>query len=339
MRSCSGRISVYRRVVADVTQRMLALLSTLQTGRSFTGPELAARLDVSARTVRRDVDRLRGYGYPVDAQPGPGGRYRLAAGRNMPPLVLDDGEAVATLLGLALLAATTSGDTGALDSAATRAYGKLDQFLPARLRPQVAALRASVETRHQPAPGVATAVLAILAGAITDRQVVRFDYRDRHDTPSERRVEPHRQVHLGLRWYLLAWDLERDGWRVFRLDRVTSLDRTTARYAPRPLPADTAVDYLREGMNADRRRVRLTIHAPPAAVADALKYHDADIERADDTTTAVTLWLDTWEWLLPQIARLGTDFTIIEPTDIRAALQTFAHRLRAAVAPDAVDPP
>lgn len=159
----------------------------------------------------------------------------------------------------------------------------------------------------------------------------------RHDAPSERRVEPHRQIHLRLRWYLLAWDLGRDGWRVFRLDRINQLNRTTTRYAPRPLPADTAVDYLRRGMNADRQRVRLTIGAPAAAVADALKYHDADIESAGDAATEVTLWLDTWEWLLPQLARLDTDFAVIEPTSIRAALLTFARRLQAAADLDPTD--
>ena len=130
--------------MADVTERLLALLSTLQSGRSFSGPELATRLGVSARTVRRDVDRLRRFGYPVEAQPGPGGRYVLIAGRTMPPLVLDDGEAVAALVGLALLAATATSDAGTLDNAATRAYGKLDQVFPARLRHQAAALRASI---------------------------------------------------------------------------------------------------------------------------------------------------------------------------------------------------
>ncbi|MEV7807859.1 HTH domain-containing protein [Microbispora sp. NPDC088329] len=156
--------------MADVTRRMLALLSLLQTGRPFSGDELASRLDVSPRTVRRDVDRLREYGYPVETQPGPGGYYRLVAGRTMPPLVLDDDEAVAALLGLATLASSGSGEDGALDDAATRAYGKLDQFLPARLRPRAAALRASLETGRHVAPAVNAALLADLAEAIDDRE-------------------------------------------------------------------------------------------------------------------------------------------------------------------------
>ncbi|WP_240971076.1 MULTISPECIES: WYL domain-containing protein [unclassified Microbispora] len=243
--------------------------SILQTGRPFSGDELAARLDVSPRTVRRDVDRLREYGYPVETQPGPGGYYRLVAGRTMPPLVLDDDEAIAVLLGLATLASSGSGEDGALDDAATRAYGKLDQFLPARLRPRVAALRASLETGRQLAPAVNAALLAGLAEAIDDREVVRFGYRDRHGGESRRRVEPHRQVHLLLRWYLLGWDLDRDDWRVFRLDRVRDLVRTGVRHAPRALPADAALAYLRQGLNADRRRVRLVVRARPDQVADA----------------------------------------------------------------------
>lgn len=317
--------------MADVTERMLGLLSTLQTGQSFTGEELASRLGVSPRTVRRDVERLRGYGYPVDTQPGPGGYYRLTAGRTMPPLVLDDEEAIAALLGLATLASTTSGDGGALDEAATRAYGKLDQFLPTRLRRRVAALRASLETHPQRAPGVSTALLAGLAEAITGRQVVTFDYRNQNGRASRRRVEPHRQLHLHLRWYLLGWDLDRGDWRVFRADRITGLGPTGARFAERDLPADSGLAYLRQGLNQDRRRVRLVVVAPPAEVADAFKYRDVQL-RAVGNQTRVTLWLDTWEWLVPGLAFLDADFRVLEPADFRTAGAAFAQRLLAACA-------
>ncbi|GAA3442352.1 helix-turn-helix transcriptional regulator [Planomonospora venezuelensis] len=316
--------------MADVTGRMLALLSTLQTGRPFSGEELASRLAVSPRTVRRDIERLRGYGYPVETQPGPGGYYRLVAGRTLPPLVLDDDEAVATLLGLATLASARSGQDGALDDAATRAYGKLDQFLPARLRPRAAALRTSLETGQQLAPGVNAEVLAGLAEAIARREVVAFDYTDRQGRTSRRRVEPHRQVHLHLRWYLLGWDLGRDDWRVFRVDRVTDAVRTDARGPSRELPADTALSYLRQGLNADRRRVRLTVRAKPHEVADALKYQDARIQRVDDQETRVTVWLDSWEWLVLSLVFLDADFSIIEPPEFREACSAFARRLSAA---------
>ncbi|MEN3534594.1 WYL domain-containing protein [Microbispora sp. ZYX-F-249] len=320
--------------MADVTRRMLDLLSTLQTGRPFSGEELATRLAVSPRTVRRDVDRLREYGYPVETQPGPGGYYRLRAGRTMPPLLLDDDEAVAALLGLATLASTGSGEDGALDDAATRAYGKLDQFLPARLRPRAGALRAGLETGGYAAPAVNAALVADLAEAIGGREVVRFGYSDRHGGQSHRRVEPHRQIHLHLRWYLLGWDLDRNDWRVFRLDRVRDLARTGVRHAPRALPADAALSYLRQGLHADRRRVRLVVRARPEQVADALKFQDAEIHRAPgERETHVTLWLDSWEWLIPGLARLGADFTVVEPEDFRAACAAFGRRLLAASGP------
>ncbi|HUR09050.1 MAG TPA: YafY family protein [Nonomuraea sp.] len=219
----------------DVTQRILALLATLQTGRAFTAGELVARLGVSARTLRRDIDRLRGYGYPVHTQPGPGGHYRLTAGTAMPPLVLDDEEAIATFLGLATLAATGSAAEGSVDEAATRAYGKVDQYLPKRLWHRAGELRASLETSTAAAPSVSADVPASLADAIQRRHPVTFGYVSKDGSAPSRRVDPYRQVHHHLRWYLLAWDTGRSGWRVFRVDRVDGLRTSTGTYTPRPL--------------------------------------------------------------------------------------------------------
>lgn len=331
--------------MADVTERMLALLSALQTGRAFSGEELARHLQVSPRTVRRDVERLRGYGYPVDTRPGPAGYYRLAAGRTLPPLVLDDDEALATLLGLAALAATGpdltepaavrfgSGNTDAgstltsLDTAALRAYGKIDQFLPARLRSRAVALRASLETGRQRAPDVTADLLADLAAAIGNREIVTFTYLNARGERSDRRVEPHRHIHQHLRWYLLAWDTDCADWRIFRVDRITGLLRTGARYRPRPLPADSAVDYLRQGLNRNKQCVGLVVAAPAATVADTLAYQDAELTALDDHHTRVTLWLDTWRWLPQSLAFLDADFTIEAPADFRASCADFARRL------------
>ncbi|GAA1005077.1 transcriptional regulator [Streptomyces sp. F-3] len=313
--------------MADVTQRILALLATLQTGRSFSSDELAARLDVSPRTLRRDIDRLRGYGYPVRARPGPGGHYRLAAGTAMPPLALDDDEAIATLLGLATLAATGSAAEGSLDEAATRAYGKVDQLLPKRLRHRAAHLRASLETGTTPAPSTSTEVLTALAEAVQHRRVITFDYTGRDGTVTSRRVEPHRHVHHNLRWYLLAWDTGKDDWRVFRIDRIARLHTTTTTYAPRPLPAGTALDYLRQGLNKDRVRVVLTVDAPLSAVVDAFKYQEAEIVALDGRRTEVVLRTDTWQWLLLALAFLDADFTVREPPGLRDALRAFGARL------------
>lgn len=318
--------------VADVTERMLNLLSNLQTGRAFAGEELAGRLGVSPRTLRRDVERLRGYGYPVHTQPGPGGYYRLAAGRTLPPLVLDDDEALAALLGLAALAATGPAAEGGLDEAATRAYGKLDLFLPVRLRPRATAIRAGLETGRQSAPRVATDHLATLADAIAARDVVTFDYADARGEPSRRRVEPYRQVHQMLRWYLLAWDTDRADWRVFRVDRLTGPRRTGRRFDPRPLPAGSAVEYLRRGMNIGKRRVELEIWAPVGAVVDALKHQEAEITVVHERLTRVVLWLDSWEWLVLNLAFLDADFALVGPPEFIRSCRAFAERVLTATA-------
>jgi predicted DNA-binding transcriptional regulator YafY len=313
--------------MADVTARMLALLSTLQTGRSFSGDELTRRLSVSPRTLRRDVDRLRGYGYPVETQPGPGGYYRLAAGRTMPPLVLDDDEAVATLLALASLAAVGPSSEGGIDDAATRAYGKVDQFLPARLRGRAVSVRSSLEASPQPAPTVTTEQLTLVAEAIADQETISFNYQNARGERALRRVEPYRQIHHLLRWYVLAWDLHREDWRVFRLDRITDLLRTGTSYEPRPLPADSASDYLRQGLNRHKQTVSLVVDAPAADVMDALRYQDAEVDPIDDHRTNVTLALDSWQWLILNLAFLNADFHFPPNTPFTSATQTFAHRL------------
>ncbi|PXY29060.1 helix-turn-helix transcriptional regulator [Prauserella endophytica] len=314
--------------MADVLRRVLALLAVLQTGRAFSGDELAARLDVTPRTLRRDVDRLRGYGYPVETQPGPGGYYRLAAGRAMPPLLLDDDEAIATLLGLATLAAIGDATEGGVDDAATRAYGKVDQYLPKRLRPRAAALRESLETTPTRAPSTSAGTLSTLADAIHHEHVVTFDYTAATGVTSTRRVEPHRQLHLNLRWYLLAFDTGRDDWRVFRTDRITGLRELSLRFTRRPLPAGTGIDYLRQGLAKDRRRVVLTIDAPVTAVADAFTYQDVELAAVAGDRTRAVLSLDSWHWLLPSLAFLDADFTVHEPAEFAAACRRFGARLR-----------
>ncbi|WP_433168392.1 helix-turn-helix transcriptional regulator [Kribbella sp. CA-247076] len=316
--------------MADVTARMLALLSTLQSGRSFSSDELTARLGVSPRTLRRDVDRLRGYGYPVDTQPGPGGYYRLAAGRTLPPLVLDDDEAVATLLALASLAAVGPSEPTSergIDDAATRAYGKVDQFLPARLRARVVSVRSSLETSPQPAPAVAAEQLSTIAEAIAHQETISFSYVNARGEQAIRRVEPYRQINHLLRWYLLGWDLDRDDWRVFRLDRLTDERRTNTRYTPRPLPAESATAYLRQGLNRAKHSITLTIDAPATTVIDALRYQDAEVHSLDANHTSVTLATDSWQYLLLNLAFLDTDFHFAANSPFAAQLQAFAHRL------------
>ena len=205
-------------MTADPTERALLLLSLLQTHRFWSGEELTVRLGVSARTLRRDVDRLRTFGYPVDATPGTGGGYRLAAGAHLPPLLLDDDEAVAIAVGLR---AAASASIDGMEDTSLRALAKLEQVLPDHLRRRVRAVHANIASLgNGGGPTVDPDALAVLALACRDHEQVRFDYRRRDGDEASRLVEPHQLVSMGRRWYLVAWDVRRDGWRTFRLDRL-----------------------------------------------------------------------------------------------------------------------
>lgn len=327
MRPVHGRDMGETGDMSDVTGRTLSLLATLQTGRSFSGEELAERLGVSRRTLRRDVDRLRGYGYPVATRPGPGGHYRLTAGAAMPPLMLGDDEAITVLLGLAALAATGSAAEGSLGEAATRAYGKIEQYLPKRLRHRMAGLRESLETGVSPGPSPGAEDLGTLADAVRHRRVVVFDYERRDGTVASRRVEPYRQVHRHMRWYLLGWDIGRGDWRTYRADRIGGLRTSNDVFEPRPLPAESAIDYLDQGLSRDRERVVLTVEASAADAADAFRYESAELLALDERRTRVTLRIDTWEWLLLGLALLDAEVTVEEPPAFGAALAEFGARL------------
>jgi predicted DNA-binding transcriptional regulator YafY len=198
--------------------RLLRLLSLLQARSDWTGPELARRLEVSGRTVRNDIERLRELGYPVDATPGPAGGYRLGAGATLPPLVLDDEEAVAVAVGLRSAA---GGTVGGIEETSVRALAKLEHVLPARLRHRVTTLAQAVVPVPGTGPTVAAEVLTAVAAAARDHLRLRFDYADHSGTTSRRDTEPHRLVHTGRRWYLVAWDVDRGDWRTFRADRIT----------------------------------------------------------------------------------------------------------------------
>lgn len=248
------------------TSRALELLSLLQTHRLWSGVELAHRLQVTERTVRRDLDRLRGLGYPVDASPGNDGGYRLAAGAVLPPLVLDDDEAVA--VGLRVAAdATIAG----IEDTSLRAMAKIEQLLPDRLRRRVSALHTNISTVHWD-DGVGVAVdldaLSTLASACRDSEEVRFDYRRRDGEESRRLVEPHRMVTAGRRWYLVAWDLRRDAWRTFRVDRLADARLAGGGFEPREIPGgdgDLIMAILRLALLGS---VKVT---EPPEVVDALE--------------------------------------------------------------------
>src|SRR6516164_7352440 len=254
----------------ETSARLLRLLSLLQTRRDWTGTELAARLGVTTRTIRHDVDRLRGLGYPVDARPGVSGGYRLGTGGVLPPLLLDDEEAVAVAVGLRTAA---SGSIAGIEETSVRALAKLQQVLPAGLRRRVSAFQSYALPVPSRGPQVDPDVLTVIASACRDHERLRFDYRAHSGAPSRRSVEPYRLVHDRPRWYLVAWDTDREDWRTFRVDRMEPRTPAGPRFAPRPLPPDPEIAAQVAGAAREaawRYRARVTVHAPAAYVRDRL---------------------------------------------------------------------
>ncbi|WP_112245210.1 helix-turn-helix transcriptional regulator [Kribbella monticola] len=249
----------------DLPGRLLRLLALLQSRREWSGAELAERLGVTDRTVRRDVDRLRALDYPVTGTTGIAGGYRLASGKNVPPLLLDDDEAVAVAIGLAGAAA---GGVAGIEESSMSALAKLEQVLPARLRPRVAAMSATEVVVRDGHPQVDPGLLAVLAACCRDLEIVAFGYSTRRREPSRRRVEPHRLVTLRGRWYLLAYDPDRADWRTFRVDRISDVAPTRHHFQARELPAADAASYLAESFATAsyRHSVRIAVELPASVV-------------------------------------------------------------------------
>src|ERR671911_2045350 len=246
------------------SSRLLELLSLLQGRRDWPGSELAERLEVSARTIRRDVERLRELGYPVESLTGPAGGYRLRAGTAMPPLLLDDDEAVAIAVGLATAARSS---VAGIEETSVRALVKLEQVLPAHLRRRVRALQSATMTLPAGGPTVDPQCLTVIAAACRDSERVRFAYRGRDGVDSRREVEPHSLVNLGRRWYLVAWDRGRRDWRTFRVDCLAKPASTGVRLAQREPPAKDAAAYVAQSLSAAPYRydARVTLHASAQA--------------------------------------------------------------------------
>jgi len=318
----------------ETSARLLKLLSLLQTPREWTGTELAERLEVSTRTVRNDVDRLRELGYPVDATRGAAGGYRLGAGAIMPPLLLDDEEAVAVAVGLR---SGASGSVAGIEESSLRALAKLERVLPSRLRHRLGALQAytvAVPT-NAGGPRVAPDVLTALVAACRDRERLRFDYRSHDGQASRRDVEPYRLVNWGRRWYLVAWDTERADWRTYRVDRIEPRVPTGPRFAPRPLPDEDLARYVSRGVGAAswRYQAHVTVHAPAAEVAEKLPAAVGPVVAVDERTCSVHTGSDSPEMLAAWLGMLGADFTIEDSPELAEAVRAIGERyLRAAAA-------
>jgi len=309
------------------SDRLLKLLALLQSRPRWTGPELADRLEVTTRTIRKDVERIRRLGYPVRAEPGRAGGYHLGAGAALPPLLLDDGEAVAVTLGLRLAAAAA---VSGLDDASPRALAKLEQVLPSHLRERAAAIEAGTLPLGGRGPDLAAEVLTLVAGACRDHRRLRFDYRDHEGEPTVRTVEPHRLVLARGRWYLVAWDVARDGWRTFRADRIDlPANALGDRFPPRDPPGGDLATYVQAGLAQApwRIRTRVVVHAPAAWVVARLPAGTGLVEALDDERCAFEAGAETPEVLAGYLALLGADFALDGPPEVAQAVRELGERL------------
>jgi predicted DNA-binding transcriptional regulator YafY len=311
----------------QTSARLLRLLSLFQAQRYWSGSELSRRLDVTSRTLRRDVDRLRSLGYPVHSTSGTAGGYQLGAGANLPPLLLDDDEAVAVALGLRTSA---SGNVTGIEEASVRALQKLEQVLPPRLRNRVAALHSFiVPITGKWGPTVDAQALSAIAGACRDHEGIRFNYQDRAGAPSTRAVEPHRLVHTGRRWYLVAWDTVRKDWRTFRVDRIVGKLKTSTRFHPRKPPEGDFAVFVSKSLSQAPYpyRTRVTLHVPVEAVAARVPPAAGVLEAIDPRSCILHTGSHSLEGLAIHLSLLGVDFEVHEPPEFIAYLRKLADRL------------
>lgn len=311
--------------MSDTTARVLTLLGLLQSRPTWTGPELAQRLGVTTRSVRRDVERLRELGYPVHASHGTGGGYQLGAGRALPPLLLDSEEAVAVAVCLRLAAGGTVAGVG---EAALRTMTKLDQVLPVALRSQVAAVQDATVTLDQRPIEVDPDILLVLARAVRAQVQARFQYTAKDGVASERRVEPYRLVATGRRWYLMAFDLDRDDWRTFRLDRIGAAYASTFVYSPREAP--DPVEYVRSSVGSGWPVTAVVRVAAPIEDVRRQVGEWVDLGVVDATTTRLHAGSSTVEDIAWWLLRLPFAVTVESPDDLAGAFHQLHERALAA---------
>ena len=310
--------------------RLLRLLTLLQSRRAWTGAELGARLEITSRTLRRDVDRLRSLGYPVQSTSGVAGGYRFGAGTELPPLVLDDEEALAVALGLGTAAA---GSVSGLEEVALRALTKLDQVLPARLRRRLSALHAAIVPLARGGPTVDARTLGTIASACRDHQRLTFGYRGNDGARTDRRVEPAGLVHTGWRWYLVAWDLTRADWRTFRVDRIADKVTAGADFFARSPPEGGLAAYVSRSVSQAPYpvRARVLLRAPIAEMAKRISPSSGTLESVDARACLLHAGTPSLDALAFWMSMLGVEFEILDPPEARAHLRKMGERaLRAA---------
>ena len=314
----------------SASARLIRLLSLFQAQRAWTGSALAARLEITERTLRRDVDRLRTLGYTVDSTSGVAGGYRLGAGTALPPLLLEDEEAIAVALGLGNPAA----GAGDIENASMRALAKLEQLMPPRLRRRLDSVRASVVPLTLGKSAVRLKAVTLFAEACTDRLQLRFDYRDHHATATARTVEPHRVVQSAQRWYLLAWDTAREDWRTFRLDRIVEPVPTGARFTPRRLPLGDVAAYMTHALRVSPflHHARVVVHAPAKALEAHLGWVGGVPEAIDEGTTRIATGANSLDALAVWLGCMGHDFEGESPRELVEHIGLVAGRLGKAAA-------
>jgi len=314
----------------STSERLLRVLTLLESRRDWSGADLAERLDVTTRTIRNDMVRLRTLGYPVGAAPGVAGGYRLGAGAALPPLLLDDDEAVAVAVALR---SSAGGGVAGIEETSVRALVKLEQVLPTRLRRRVNALQAyTVPVAFSSGPNVEPQLLSTIAAACRDAEVLRIDYRKHDGTESTRSVEPYRLVHLGRRWYLVAFDRDRRAWRTFRVDRLQLRTPNGPRFTPREPPAEDIGEYVMRNVRSVPMtyQARVVVHAPASLITERIP-RGIVVEPVDDGTCVVYASANTIEMLALYLGMMDADFTVTEPPELVARLRKLSERFKAAV--------
>ena len=310
--------------------RLLELLVLLQQRRDWTSGVLSERLGVSTRTVRADIGKLRSLGYPVDARPGVAGGYRLSAGATMPLLLLDDDEAVAVAVSLS---AAAGGRLG-VEETSIAVLAKLEEVMPSHLRHRVEAVRQAASVVPGAGPALDLTVVSGVAAAIHRHERLRFGYVKPKGAEESRHVEPQRLVGWGSLWYLLAWDLDSDDWRVFRVDRMRPRPPTGKRFRPRAIPERDEVDFVIDRVlhTGWVHRARILVHAPAEIVAAKLVV-PVRIEAVDATSCRVELGSADPDHLALWVTQIGVDFEVIEGDSLVAALERLGARLQRATRP------
>jgi predicted DNA-binding transcriptional regulator YafY len=319
--------------MVQTSARLLALLSLLQMRREWTGQELADRLEVGPRTIRRDVEKLRSLGYPIEAAPGVAGGYRLSAGGELPPLLLDDAEAVAVAVGLRTAA---SGSIAGIEETSIRALAKLEQVLPSRLRRRVSALGDATSAFVADGPRIDADVLATIAGACRDQIRLHFAYVARDERATRRNTEPCAVVYSGHRWYLVAFDNDRDDWRTFRIDRIRGRVRLGARGHRRGVPGGDPAAYVKQQLrmsgtgDSPPLPGRIRLHLPAAHAGKRIPARYASVE-PDGEDACIVSTRGAWSRsFLVWMASLDEPMEILGPPELAEAARVLVSRLGAA---------